>query len=152
MIGLNFAFDLSGLNALEARLTNLAPAMERIGVMLVHASRSAFFSESTVNGAPWQPLAAMTQAQRSAQDYGAEGPKLRRTETLMNSVAVHLVSIDSVVVGTDLDYAAVHMTGRATGSAEGGPMPARPFLGVGPDEEAAMALILEQHLSGAPFL
>lgn len=145
MFGITFEVKLHGFAELRGRLLNMTPAAAGIGALLVRASQNAFAAEKPPGGlVSWAPLQERTVRERQRAGYPGERPILRRTGNLANSIRIHMVEAHSVVVGTDVPYAGVHMTGRKTPT----PMPARVFLGIGATEQTQMLSIIAQHLAG----
>jgi phage gpG-like protein len=145
MFGISFEVELHGFAELRGRMLNMSPAAAGIGALLVRASQAAFAGEKPPGGlVGWAPLAQRTVRERERAGFPGTRPILRRSGNLANSVRIHLVEAHNVVVGTDVAYAGVHMTGRKTPTG----MPARVFLGIGAQEQVAMLSIVNQHLAG----
>lgn len=143
------------LAALAVRLSDLQPAMAGIGAALQALIRDRFDAGRGPAGRVWPPS-------RRARAEG--GVTLVDSGRLRNSIAAR-PGPDSVAVGTDVVYAAIHQNsgtilprraerlvfttfdGR-TVAAERVDIPARPFLGM--DEAAwdAVADRLGEHLAG----
>ncbi|NBC34906.1 MAG: phage virion morphogenesis protein [Alphaproteobacteria bacterium] len=143
------------LAGLATRLTALQPAMTGIGAALEGLVRDRFETGRGPDGRPWPPS-------RRARAEG--GATLVDSGRLRNSIAAR-PGADSVSVGTDVIYAAIHQTGGTivprqadklvfttfdgrTVAADRVDIPARPFLGM---DEAAWDAVAEQltgHLGG----
>jgi phage virion morphogenesis protein len=136
MSGFSIAVDdravTAALRALQARVRSPGAAMKSIGQAIVTATDLSFRAEEDPWGASWARLSAATLARRR----GASAQILRDTGRLANSIS-YRAGKDSVAVGTNVIYAAVHQFGAAKGAfgrtRRGAPIPwgripARPFL------------------------
>ncbi len=144
----------SGLTRLGAQMGNLTPVMEQIGEYLVMSTKERFEKGTSPEGAKWAPKSAATLAQ-----YGAR--KSNRVDTrplfgpsgMLSSQISHEAGPDSLEVGSNLIYAAVQQFGAGKGQfgnmTNGSPIPwgnipARPFLGISPEDETnILALIAD---------
>lgn len=142
----------AALGELARRGADLRPAMEEIGEALVTSTRRRFETETGPDGKVWpKSLRALLEGGKTLSDSGRLGR------------IIHQASDDSVMVGTDAPYAAIHQFGGtiraktaaglrftlADGSARivtQVRMPARPFLGLDEDDGAEILFILENHL------
>lgn len=133
--------DLSELKALDGRLLakarqleDLTPLMDQIGQAMETTTHERFEGESGPDGVPWQKSKKKT------------GKTLTEGGFLDDSIT-HKAGSDSVEIGTNKIYAGIHQFG-GTIDLEGGnafglglsftrqiTMPARPFLGIGGDDE-----------------
>ena len=157
------SYELKGHDAALKALADAAAALSRprelyddIGALLVAATQENFDQEQAPGGSPWpQSIRARTEG----------GKTLTDTARLKNSIT-HEAGDSAVAVGTNLIYAAIHQTGgtiRAKTSkglrfrmgGNGGwitkqsvSLPARPFLGLGPDDEEAIIETAGDWLAG----
>lgn len=139
---------------LARRLGNLTPVMDEIGGALETSTVLRFERETGPDGAKWPP---------SLRAQLTGGQTLTDTARLRQSIT-HRADSDSVAVGTNVVYAAIHQVGgtiRAKSArglafrlADGGfrrvqsvTIPARPFLGVDDDDQGAIADIISDWLS-----
>ena len=144
-----------GLARLLARGENLAPAMDEIGNMLVNSVLSRFQTRNGPDGKPWKPsIRALTEGGVTLTDRGH----------LRDSIT-HRTGPDSVEVGTNLTYAAIHQFGgtikakTARGlkfrigdrwsTKQSVDIPARPFLGLDAGDRDEITEILRDHLAEA---
>lgn len=128
----------AALAALVAASEDLAPAMERIGGMLVASSLHRFESETGPDGRRWTPsIRALFEGGQTLTDRG----HLRGSLT-------YAAGPTSVEVGTNLVYAAIHQLGGKAGRGHTAEIPARPYLGVDGDDRAEIVRILGDHLMG----
>ena len=94
----------------------------------------------------WKPLALSTILERERLGYGGEKPILVRTRDLRYSITDKITK-DSLVIGTNLEYAKVHQLGNPVPSPRHPfPLPARPFLVVQEEDLEDIAEILENYL------
>ena len=100
-VTLDVADAQQALATLRERAANLQPAMDAIGGHLVSATTRRFETESGPDGTKWTPS-------RRARKEG--GQTLTDTARLRQSVT-HNATADSVEVGTNLPYAAIHQFG-----------------------------------------
>lgn len=176
MIRIDVNIDTSDLEAAISRLREKAqdttPIMRRCADVLAGAAEDAFDDEADpVTGARWQPLAASTAVARTAA--GHAGKILQLTGSLASSLERDF-GRNYAVVGTNKEYAAAHQFGATTkphvirarnGKAlkipgvgfrrsvnhPGSTIPARPFLGIGPDDEKDLLDIFRDELHKAIY-
>lgn len=176
MIRIDVNIDTSDLEAAISRLREKAqdttPIMRRCAGVLAGAAEDAFDDEADpVTGAKWQPLAASTAAARAAK--GHSGKILQLTGSLASSLERDF-GRTYAVVGTAKPYAVAHQFGAVTkphvirarnGKAlkipgvgfrrsvnhPGSTIPARPFLGIGPDDEKELLEIFHDELHKALY-
>lgn len=132
------------IGAVAAKLGNLAPAMKEVGEYMLLATRERFDRQQDPMGRPWTALSPR-YAQRKASNPRA----LRGILTLrgiLRDTITYQARPDSVVIGSNLLYAAIHQLGGPTG--RGGTMPDRAFLGASDRERVEIAEILRGYLNG----
>ena len=131
------------------------PAMRIIANYLqASAERSFELQANPATGAPWAPLSKTTVARRRKIGKGPT-PILEQGGALRRSLTSEYKN-DSVIVGTNLIYAATHQFGAKKGqfaTKKGRPIPwgdipARPFLGLRPQEREQIRNPLIAHLRG----
>jgi phage virion morphogenesis protein len=128
----------AALGALLARAGDLTPAMDEIGGALVASVLARFETGAAPGGAPWIP---------SRRALAEGGQTLVKSGRLRASIT-HLAGPDSVTVGTNVVYAAIHQFGGRAGRGRKTALPARPFLGLDAGDEAEIVRILREHLVG----
>lgn len=123
------------LDQLVDKLENMTPVMATIGEIVVSQVDEAFEAGVSPSGVTWEP---------SRRVLEAGGQTLVDTARLRNSIT-RLITTDSVMIGTNVIYAAIHQLGgvirpkTARALVFGGlvrrsvTMPSRPFL---PDESS----------------
>lgn len=152
------------LARLAQRTRDLTPAMRAVAGVLHDAAERAFETErDPATGTPWAELAAATQ-QRPVRSSGTKAQRRRGARPILHDSGQLVGSISSdygvdfAVAGTDKKYGRTHQFGARRGAygttrrgipIPWGDVPARPFLGVGPDDLADIVDLLNQHLAGA---
>lgn len=127
------------LAGLVARGEDLTPAMDAIGSALVTSTLLRFERGQDPEGTPWLP------SQRALE---TGGQTLIKTGRLRDSIT-HRATADSVVVGTNLVYAAIHQLGGQAGRGRRTRIPARPYLGVSADDRDEILGTLADFIAGA---
>lgn len=170
MSGISITIDTVNLRAsldkLQGRMGNLQPLFEGIGQAVVSETTERFRDETAPDGSKWQP------SQRAAN---TGGKTLTHHGHLRDSIT-YRAGAESVEVGTNRIYAAIHQFGfsgvqsvpahsRRILQAFGKPLAkphtiqvaaygrrmnlvARPFLGIGERERAAIESEILTHLDG----
>ena len=141
---------LDAFNKLLARSDNLAPVMKDIEGVLAEATERAFDEESSPDHDPWPTLGAFTQSQRQEQGKWP-GQILQCSGRLASNIETDSDS-DSAYIGTNVIYAAIHQYGGITSPNSMIPnkaIPARPFIGLGPEDEGDILDLLRSFLSEA---
>ena len=127
-------------------------ALAPIGMAVVKGARRRIRNGQTPDGAPFAPLLPAYAA-------GKRGPRiLRASGRLMGSISSR-VGADQVEVGTNLVYARVHQLGATITPKKAGRLvfrlggrlvkakrvtiPARPYLGLDPEDERKILDVLE---------
>ena len=94
------------LNGLRDRMRDLTPVMRAIGEEILAGAQEAFISQTAPSGVPWE---------KSWRAVLKSGQTLRDRGILMNSLNVQEVTPNSVSVGTNVIYSAVHQFGAKQG-------------------------------------
>lgn len=137
-------------NRLLARSSDLSPVMRRIEGVLAEATERAFDEESSPNHDPWRDLGDFTKAQRRKVGKWP-GQILQQEGHLAGSIETDSDS-EGAYIGTNVVYAAIHQFGGTTSSNSMIPnkaISARPFIGIGPEDEEDILDVLRNHLSEA---
>lgn len=139
---------LQVLQRLSSRLDDLTPFMEEVSGVLAFGVEEAFrLEQDPVSGAAWEELADATVAQRSADGHWP-GKMLQVTGQLAVSVSTSRQhGPDFAMVGTNLEYAAIHQFGGKAGRNRSVDIPARPYLGLSDDSAAEILVIAERYLA-----
>ncbi len=102
---------------------NLRPLMKNIAGIFAYSTEENFKNE----GRPkWQDLAESTKKQRQKKRK-CSGQILQVEGQLASSISTHYDK-DCAVIGSNLDYAAIHQLGGQTGRNKAVSIPARPYL------------------------
>ena len=164
------------LKRLMGRMKDLTPVMDAIGQELMTSTDFRFKTETDPKGVPWKP--SMASYDRGPSPAGGRfgnpdrGKTLTDTGRLRQSIN-RRASRDEVIVGTNVQYAAIHQFGGKTKphtiiarrkkalfwpGAEhpvksvrhpGSNVPARPFLGISSGDERAIGDIVEAAMQKA---
>lgn len=107
MAGISLEITLAGLSAIDGlsamagRMERLSPALLDIGEHIVSQAKMNFRNEAGPDGVPWK------ESERAREE---SGQTLTLTARLKNSITARATS-DSVTVGTNVVYAAIHQMG-----------------------------------------
>ena len=148
---------------LTATLGDLRPEMDEIGQSLVTSVIDRFERERGPGGAPWKTSARA----------GREGGRTLSDSGRLRASITHRAGRDSVEVGTNVAYAAIHQFGGKTAprtirprnkkalywpgarhpvaqvNHPGSTIPARPFLGIDEDDRASILRIVSRAIERA---
>jgi len=161
MVGSMIRVDDRDLRKLAARgddignLSDTAPLMREVAAALDAWTVGRFEREEAPDGTPWQPSRrALEQGGQTLTDHG-----------ILRLSINHASTARSAEAGTNVIYAGVHQEGAVirpvnakalifqiggrTVSAQEVTIPARPFLGIGADDERELGAIVGDFLSGA---
>jgi phage gpG-like protein len=128
----------AGIQQRIRALADRKPVLEAMGVELVSIAKRAF-SDPALRPAPWparKNTRLVTNPKTGRQKtIGAQTAKqtwslLRKSGALMHSIRITQITDNSVTVGSDRPYAAVHQFGSRKQKGRGGGIPARPFFPV----------------------
>ena len=134
------------LNQLIAQTNNLQPAMMEIAEYLHERTRDRFDNQQDPDGNAWAPLADSTKKRKQAQGVPVDKILHGQTLNLRDTIFPFYSNTEAGVStgpGTE-KYAASHQFG-----ADERNISARPFLGLGEDDEAEVLDILTDFLEGA---
>lgn len=114
----------SRLLDLAQRSENLRPLMKNIAGVFAYSTEENFKKE----GRPdmWIDLAESTKRQRKKKGHWP-GQILQVSGQLASSISTYYDN-DSTVIGSNLDYAAIHQLGGQAGKNQSVTIPARPYL------------------------
>lgn len=164
------------LARLQARVSNMQPAMHDIGELLAERAKQRFETSTAPDGSRWapnKPSTLLAYLRKTAGNFKKDGglskkgaaratgkkPLIGESRRLSGEIFYRAGS-DSVIVGATPIYARVQQFGAKKGSlgprAPWGDIPARPFLPVdeagrltSERDKADMLSIIERHLKGA---
>jgi len=135
----------ASLDSLMGRMRNRQGFFRNVGEHLLNSVRDNFEAESAPDGTPWQPLSPVTIAARQSRGL-APHPILRVTGGLVGSIN-YAADNGAVRVGTAKVYAAIHHFGGQAGRGGKVTIPARPYLGMSADDQAAIMELAEEWLT-----
>ena len=102
---------------------NLRPLMKNIAGVFAYSTEENFKEE----GRPkWTDLAESTKKQRKKIGH-YPGQILQVTGQLASSISTYY-DVNYAIIGSNLDYAAIHQLGGQTGKGKKTTIPARPYL------------------------
>lgn len=157
-VTLSFAFDAqerARVRKVFAQLAkgDLSVVTAGIGEVLVSSTIQRFRAQAGPDGTPWAPLKRPRRPRKGKAARATGGVKiLVDTARLQNSIHAELgddsVEINTQKAGTDVVYAATHQYGDSgrdkLGRARN--IPARPFLGITPEDEEEIAALVTDYL------
>ncbi|CUJ55617.1 phage virion morphogenesis protein [Achromobacter sp. 2789STDY5608621] len=135
---------------------DMTPALRGIGEYLAGSSRDRFGSQTAPDGSAWTPLAHWYREAKPANK-----DKILTLRGYLSSSIHWQVLPDSVLVGSNLEYAAIHqfggvirpkqrkalkVGGRAVSQVK---IPARPYLGISTDDATESEALVADYLAGA---
>lgn len=159
-VGLQDAGMLPAVDRMEEASTDLRPLMDDIGILLEGSTKDRLTDTNvSPDGIAWP------KSMRAKEDGGKTLVDSRRLVASILNVA----SERAVEIGSNLIYAGIHQTGGTIVPKNGDALafalpngefvtvgkvtiPARPYLGVSPDDVTGMQELIEGHfdLAGAP--
>lgn len=155
----------TALSGAAAEMDDLSALMQDIGELMVERTKSNFTSGTAPDGTVWAPRSQTTlDAYAARGDKPKGGPLIGVTKALSTAINYE-VTPTSVDWGSNMIYAAVMQFGAAQGefgarigkdkngrdffmTIPWGDIPARPFLGVGPEDETAILETIEDWFEG----
>lgn len=145
------------LRRAAAALDDLTPLMQSIGRLMVERTKENFKTGTGPDGTAWAPRSQTTlDAYAARGDTPKGGPLVGVTRALSTTIAYE-ADPAGVSWGSNMIYAAVMQFGAAQGAfgktSRGGPIPwgdipARPYLGIGAEDQTAILETIEDYLQG----
>ena len=117
------------LTKLQAKTKNLKPLLNQVGYYLLEVVENSFENEADANGKAWQELSPSYLNYKNKKGYTK---KLQNRGTLAESIDF-TTTTDALILGTNIEYAAIHQFGGFAGRNKSAYIPARPFLPVTQD-------------------
>ncbi|MEW5727724.1 MAG: phage virion morphogenesis protein [Pseudomonadota bacterium] len=151
------------LRDVAERATDASDLTEEIGNLLQVSTRDRFETQTDPEGRRWQMLSAETVLARAGgrrKVYTAKGglrkPAARKiagmltlvVEGILRDSITHVAGPDFVEVGSNDQRARIHQFGGQAGRGRKVTIPARPYLGLSADDEAAIVAAAQDHLRG----
>lgn len=136
-------------NAVNEKLLEIAQKSENLRLLMKNiAGIFAYSTEENFknDGRPdkWTDLAETTKKQRTKTGH-YPGQILQVSGQLASSISTYYDN-DSAVIGSNLDYAAIHQLGGQTGRNHSVTIPARPYLKLSEDDFKELLLSINYHL------
>lgn len=103
---------LTVLGQLVAASRDLRPALSDMGAALVASTQARFRAQQAPSGAAWAPLAPSTVRGRRKGKGAGSAQALLDTGRLRNSITRRVLDRTALLVGTNVEYAAVHQFGH----------------------------------------
>ena len=132
----------SRLLNLAKRSENLRPLMKNIAGIFAYSTEENFKEEGRPD--KWTELSESTIKQRTKNKQWP-GMILQISGQLASSVNTYYDN-DSAVIGSNLDYAAIHQLGGQAGKNKSVEIPARPYLQLTPDDFEEILSMTENFL------
>lgn len=123
---------------------DLEPVMKRFGEHLRRSSDDNFRAEQAPDGKPWKHLHPATL--KSKRRRGKAGLKILSEGGNLRGNINYRTDRNSVTIGSPEPYAAIHQFGGKAGRGRAATIPARPFIGIGPDDRRELLQLLRDHL------
>ena len=115
---------------LAQRGENLRPLMKNIAGVFAYPTEENFANEGRPD--KWLDLSERTKKQRKKTGHWP-GQILQVTGQLASSINTYYDD-ESAIIGSNLDYAAIHQLGGQTGKNKAVSIPARPYLKLSDDD------------------
>lgn len=132
----------SRLLDLAQRSENLRPLMKNIAGVFAYSTEENFKEEGRPD--KWTDLAESTKKQRTKTGH-YPGQILQVSGQLASSISTYYDN-DSAVIGSNLDYAAIHQLGGQTGKNQSVTIPARPYLQLNNEEIIEVIIYIKNFL------
>lgn len=138
MAGTTLSINTTGLDALRQRVQTMAgldtaSLMPQLGEYLLASTQDRFKTQTDPDGGAWQALQPRTIKRKKYNPTKV----LTERGFLRKNLRYQVLNKTTVQVGSNLEYAATHQFGRDK-------IPARPFLGLSPqDHQEIRAIIAE---------
>ena len=120
----------SRLLDLAKRSEKLRPLMKNIAGVFAYSTEENFKEEGRPD--KWADLAELTKKQRTKTGH-YPGQILQVSGQLASSISTYYDN-DSAVIGSNIDYAAIHQLGGQAGKNQSVTIPARPYLQLTEDD------------------
>lgn len=134
----------SRLLDLAQRSENLRPLMKNIAGVFAYSTEENFKNEGRPD--KWTELSESTIKQRTKNKQWP-GMILQVSGQLASSVNTYYDN-DSAVIGSNLEYAAIHQIGGQAGRNKSVEIPARPYLQLTPEDFEEILSVTENFLGG----
>ncbi len=162
MAGARIYFNDAEVMAKLGRLSalDLRKVLTNIGSYMQSVTKRRFKESTDPEGRPWLPLSQATLSQRAGgkKAYKKGGGLTKRAQGIFSNSRplvdrghlrdsiTYRVTGDGVEIGTNMVYGAIHQFGGMAGWGRKVKIPARPFLGVSPENRAEILRIINDHV------
>jgi len=138
---------LAALRQLQNHTANLRPALKEIGETLKESTQQRFVNTTGPDGSVWAENSDVTQKRKAERS----GIPLTDGGTLGETINSKVLGNDTVMIYSPRKYAAMMQFGgtQAEFPHLWGDIPARPFLGISPNDESEILSILHDYLESA---
>jgi len=168
MASASFGFDLKEVDSVKKMLANASlnasdrsRLLQSIGVEMEAQTQERFDTQKSPDGDSWKTLAQKTREYYAGQGWAARSI-LVGEGTLRDSITSEVQGgAWSVLVGATMEYAAVHQFGAEIvpknakalfvpgyGMLQKVNIPARPYLGVSPDDATVIESVVASFIEG----
>ena len=110
------------IKMLELKARDLTPMLAEVGNITQNESELSFEREKSPFNEKWKPLSKKTLAKKKSSKILTESARLS------HSISYQVQAPKSVLVGTNIQYAAIHQFGGKAGRNKSVKIPARPFM------------------------
>jgi phage virion morphogenesis protein len=144
------------MERLAARAKDMTTVLRGIGEYLVGTTQDRFKTQTAPDGTPWQPLQAWYQREKPQN-----ADKILTLRGHLRNTLHWQVIPDELLVGSSLEYAAIHQFGGEIQAKKGRALslrgrfvtsvtiPARPYLGISPADGQEVEGLVADYLAGA---
>jgi phage virion morphogenesis protein len=127
----------SALERISRKSGNMAGALNIIGERMLRHTDEHFTKEQDADGRPWKPLKPATLRHK-------KGAKILTESNHLRDSIRHQVGGNTLRVGTNRPYGAIHQFGGRAGRGRRVNIPARPYLGIGERESKEIVQIVTE--------
>ena len=124
------------------RVENLRPLMKNIAGIFSYSTEENFKKEGRPD--KWLALAESTKKQRTKKRKWP-GQILQVEGKLATSINTYYDN-DSAIIGSNLEYAAIHQLGGQAGRNKSVEIPARPYLGITDEEQQEIIDLIVKYI------
>jgi len=133
------------LRALLRKTSDLSPVLSTIGESLLNSTKDRFKSQTSPEGAKWAAHSPRTIQARLARSKSPSLTILRMRGHLIGSITKQ-VGGDTLKVGTNKIYGAIHQFGGKAGRGRKVSIPVRPYIGMSADDWIEVNATLDDYL------
>ena len=132
------------LSEIASRMSNPAPILKAIGDRIAEQTKRRFEAGGPdPAGEPWAALKPATLKQKKRDKILTESGQLK------NSIRYQMIGKNTVSIGTNKIYAAIHQLGGMAGRGLKAKIPARPYLGLSKKDSDEIVGIIDDYVMNA---